>query len=74
MPSVKVSVFPFGYQTKVFESVIKCIMIDMMYFHKRRCLCNKSVHPDCVSFSVDNFPGNDVFCRCGFQKEPFELR
>lgn len=74
MPAVKVSVFPFGYQAKVFESIVKRIMIDMMDLHKRRCICNKSVHPNRVSFPADRFSGNDVFCRCGFQKEPFELR
>ena len=52
--------FAFCDETQIIETIVKPIVIDMMYFHPVWGLGDKSVHSDQVVFAVYPFAKSGV--------------
>lgn len=66
VPAVEMSVFAFGDFHEVFPAIVQGIVVDVVDFHMRWTFEDQSVHTDCVSFALNDLPGNDVFGIGGF--------
>ncbi len=73
MPSIKMSMFTFRDQHKIFPSVVKTVVIDVVYYHPSRAQGDKPVHADQDVFAVDTFSESGVVIVPGRDHSPGEF-
>jgi len=60
VPAVEVPVFVFGYEHKIFEAVVKAVVVDVVDDHPSRALSYKSMHTNHSVLAVNAFSKPDV--------------
>lgn len=64
MPAVKMTVFTFCDQFKVFFEIVKPVVVDVVDFHPGRSLSDQAVHSDQVVFAGNTFTESCITVIC----------